>query len=158
MRRCDGKHGSVDCRTLINRRTPCVGVCSTTYGDLVCRGCKRFSHEIVGWNGYDPDQKDRVWARLSELSNESIRACVCLQDVDRWQQTIASMTDADSNEFGTLVLRVLRNVVQKPIEAGLEPLGLPRDVLSRDVLRSIDREFYIRSMAYYERSFKTLAL
>ena len=158
MRRCDGKHGSVDCRTLINRRTPCVGVCSTTYGDLVCRGCKRFSHEIVGWNGYDPDQKDRVWARLSELSNESIRACVCLQDEDRWQQTIASMTDADSNEFGTLVLRVLRNVVQKPIEAGLEPLGLPRDVLSRDVLRLIDREFYIRSMAYYERSFKTLAL
>ncbi len=158
MRRCDGKRGSVGCRTLINRRTPCVGVCSTTYGDLVCRGCKRFSHEIVGWNGYDPDQKDRVWARLSELSNESIRACVCLQDEDRWQQTIASMTDADSNEFGTLVLRVLRNVVQKPIEAGLEPLGLPRDVLSRDVLRLIDREFYIRSMAYYERSFKTLAL
>ncbi len=28
-------------------RTPCVGMCSTTYGDLVCRGCRRFSHEIV---------------------------------------------------------------------------------------------------------------
>ncbi|MEC9132488.1 MAG: DUF1289 domain-containing protein, partial [Pseudomonadota bacterium] len=23
------------------RPTPCVGICSTTYGDLVCRGCKR---------------------------------------------------------------------------------------------------------------------
>jgi len=158
VHRRDVKHGSVDSGMLINRTTPCVGVCSTTYGDLVCRGCKRFSHEIVGWNGYEPDQKDRVWARLSELSNESVRACVRVQDEDRWQQTIASMTHADSNEFGTLVLRVLRNVVQKPIEAGLEPLGLPRDVLSRDVLRSIDREFYIRSMAYYERSFKTLAL
>ena len=158
MRRCDGKHGSVGCRTLINRRTPCVGVCSTTYGDLVCRGCKRFSHEIVGWNGYDPDQKDRVWARLAALRDESVRACVCLQDEDRWRKTIASMTDVDPYEFATLVLRVLRNVVEKPIDAGLEPLGVSRDVLSGEVLRSIDREFYIRSMAYYERSFKTLAL
>ncbi|MEE3279111.1 MAG: hypothetical protein VX211_04940 [Pseudomonadota bacterium] len=68
------------------------------------------------------------------------------------------MTDVDPYEFATLVLRVLRNVVEKPIDAGLEPLGVSRDVLSGEILRSIDREFYIRSMAYYERSFKTLAL
>ncbi|MCF8976542.1 DUF1289 domain-containing protein, partial [Pseudomonas edaphica] len=27
-------------------KTPCVGLCSTVYGDLVCRGCKRFHHEV----------------------------------------------------------------------------------------------------------------
>ncbi|MEM9624509.1 MAG: DUF1289 domain-containing protein, partial [Pseudomonadota bacterium] len=37
----------------LTKRTPCVGICSTTYGDLVCRGCKRFAHEIVQWNAYD---------------------------------------------------------------------------------------------------------
>ena len=68
------------------------------------------------------------------------------------------MIDAEPSEFAPLVLAVLKDVVRKPAEAGLEPLSLPRDVLSSDVLRSIDREFYFRSTAYYERSFKTLAL
>ncbi len=133
-------------------------MCSTTYGDLVCRGCKRFSHEIVGWNDYDPDQQERVRSRLVKLHHESVRACVGVYDQIRWQLTIESMIDAEPTEFAPLVLAVLKNVVRKPTEAGLEPLGLPRDVLSGDVLRSIDREFYIRSTAYYERSFKTLAL
>jgi hypothetical protein len=30
-------------------KTPCVGLCSTVYGDLVCRGCKRFHHEVINW-------------------------------------------------------------------------------------------------------------
>ena len=143
---------------LSNRKTPCIGVCSTTYGDLVCRGCKRFSHEIVDWNGYDSDQRTRVWSRLGQLHHESVKACVRVYDHIRWRQTADLLTDAEPNEFAPLVLRVLRNVVQKPMEAGLEPLGLPRDANSSDVLRSIDREFYVRSTAFYERSFKTLAL
>ena len=133
-------------------------MCSTTYGDLVCRGCKRFSHEIVGWNDYDPDQQERVRSRLVKLHHESVRACVGVYDQIRWQLTIESMIDAEPTEFAPLVLAVLKDVVRKPTEAGLEPLSLPRDVLSSDVLRSIDREFYFRSTAYYERSFKTLAL
>ncbi|MCZ6708751.1 MAG: DUF1289 domain-containing protein, partial [Gammaproteobacteria bacterium] len=49
------------------RSTPCVGICSTTFGDLVCRGCKRFAHEVVQWNGFEPAQQAIVWARLDEL-------------------------------------------------------------------------------------------
>ena len=30
--------------------TPCLGICSTTYGDDVCKGCKRFVHEVISWN------------------------------------------------------------------------------------------------------------
>ena len=37
-------------------RTPCIGVCSTGIGDAVCRGCKRFTHEVIDWNGYSTEQ------------------------------------------------------------------------------------------------------
>ncbi|MEJ2131069.1 MAG: DUF1289 domain-containing protein, partial [Gammaproteobacteria bacterium] len=47
--------------------TPCVGVCSTVYGDLVCRGCKRYAHEVIEWNRYEPQQKREVWRRLVML-------------------------------------------------------------------------------------------
>ena len=48
-------------------RTPCVGICSTTYGDDVCRGCKRFIHEVINWNSFNPEEKESVWKRLEKL-------------------------------------------------------------------------------------------
>ena len=48
-------------------KTPCVGLCSTVFGDQVCRGCKRFHHEIVNWNLYSEEEKRAVWRRLEIL-------------------------------------------------------------------------------------------
>lgn len=44
--------------------TPCAGRCSTVFGDHVCRGCRRFSHEVIQWNAYTPEQQHAVWKRL----------------------------------------------------------------------------------------------
>ncbi|RLZ11132.1 DUF1289 domain-containing protein [Acinetobacter sp. 2JN-4] len=44
--------------------TPCAGRCSTVFGDLVCRGCRRFNHEVIQWNTYNPEQRLAVWRRL----------------------------------------------------------------------------------------------
>ncbi len=46
--------------------TPCAGRCSTTFGDHVCRGCRRFSHEIIQWNSYSQAQQYAVWQRLDD--------------------------------------------------------------------------------------------
>jgi len=47
--------------------TPCIGVCSTIYGDMVCRGCKRFYDEIIDWNSYSDKEKHQVLERLNQL-------------------------------------------------------------------------------------------
>lgn len=46
--------------------TPCAGRCSTVFGDHVCRGCRRFNHEVIRWNNYTPEQQQAVWKRLDE--------------------------------------------------------------------------------------------
>lgn len=49
-------------------RTPCIGICSTTsLGDAVCRGCKRYAFEVIAWNGYDPVAKQAVLKRIEKL-------------------------------------------------------------------------------------------
>ncbi len=48
-------------------RTPCIGVCSTGIGDAVCRGCKRFAHEVIDWNGYSQAQKGAIDSRLDRF-------------------------------------------------------------------------------------------
>lgn len=46
--------------------TPCAGRCSTVFGDHVCRGCRRFNHEVIRWNNYTSSQQLAVWQRLDE--------------------------------------------------------------------------------------------
>ena len=55
-------------------RTPCVGICSTTYGDDVCRGCKRFAQEIINWNSFSPDEREAVWQRLEKLKTQIMKS------------------------------------------------------------------------------------
>ncbi|NKB31890.1 MAG: DUF1289 domain-containing protein [Pseudomonadales bacterium] len=51
-----------------NPKTPCIGICSTTsLGDAVCRGCKRYSFEVINWNAYDAASKDAVLKRIEKL-------------------------------------------------------------------------------------------
>ena len=47
--------------------TPCLGICSTTYGDDVCKGCKRFVHEIIGWPTFSQDERALVNDRLEKF-------------------------------------------------------------------------------------------
>ena len=49
-------------------KTPCIGICSTTsLGDKVCRGCRRYSFEVIKWNSYDPQEKTAVLTRIERL-------------------------------------------------------------------------------------------
>jgi len=47
-----------------NLLTPCIGVCSTSTGDDVCRGCGRSLEQIREWPGYSDDEKMRVMDEL----------------------------------------------------------------------------------------------
>ena len=133
-----------------------MGVCSTTYGDLVCRGCKRYAHEIVGWNGYSDNQRDRVWTRLNALLTDSVRAHVEVVDEGKLRAVAGrlKLRDATVLPAEVLAFRTLRTRAV-PLEAlGLQPVHAGHS--SIDAARAIDTEFYLRSRAHYEASFKTL--
>lgn len=40
--------------------TPCIGICSTTTGDKVCRGCGRSLEEIRQWVSLDRAERVAV--------------------------------------------------------------------------------------------------
>ena len=47
--------------------TPCLGICSTTFGDEVCKGCKRFAHEIVSWTKYSLEEREIINERIEKF-------------------------------------------------------------------------------------------
>ncbi len=63
--------------------TPCVGVCSTVYGDGVCRGCKRHFDEVIDWNRFDEPQKTAIYARLDEQADKIVSQFLTIKDPNK---------------------------------------------------------------------------
>jgi hypothetical protein len=55
-------------------RTPCIGICSTTsIGDAICRGCKRYAFEVIRWNTYSEMEKEAVLRRIEALTVQILK-------------------------------------------------------------------------------------
>ncbi|KFE50076.1 DUF1289 domain-containing protein [Pseudomonas syringae] len=137
-------------------KTPCVGLCSTVYGDLVCRGCKRFHHEVINWNGYDEAEKRAVWLRLEQLLVQVMTAKLEVFDAGKLRQQLELRKIRfvpNQSEYCWAYQLIARGArVISNIEAyGLALLPEFRDWPLPDLRDAIDREFFLLSEAHYER-------
>lgn len=62
--------------------TPCVGICSTVYGDDVCRGCKRVSSVIIDWNKFDSVKKQAVFDQLGEMITHVVEPKIIIHNAE----------------------------------------------------------------------------
>ncbi|WP_122847661.1 DUF1289 domain-containing protein [Pseudomonas viridiflava] len=137
-------------------KTPCVGLCSTVYGDLVCRGCKRFHHEVIHWNGYNEDEKRAVWLRLEQLLVQVMTAKLEIFDADKLQLQLVQRKIRfvpHQSEYCwayQLIARGARVISQ--VEAyGFVLLPEFRNWSLPELRDAIDREFFLLSEAHYQR-------
>lgn len=137
-------------------KTPCVGLCSTVYGDLVCRGCKRFHHEVVNWNLYNEEEKRAVWLRLEILLVQVMAAKVDVFDAARLRQQLEQRQIRfvpEQSEYCWAYQLIARGArVINQLEAyGMVLLPEFRDWSLPELRDAIDREFFLLSEAHYDR-------
>ena len=137
-------------------KTPCVGICSTTYGDQVCRGCRRFAHEIIDWNRYDDDQKRAVRARLIALRDQVVSGRIRVVDPARLTARLRhhripfAEDDTDASRAWLLLWRGARHI--RRLEAyGLRVCDDWAHLSPVELRERIDRDFQTLSEAHYER-------
>ena len=137
-------------------KTPCIGLCSTVFGDSVCRGCKRFHHEVINWNGYSDEEKQSVWTRLEMLLVQVMAAKLEVFDeallLKQLQQRQIRFLPQQSPYCWAyqLLARGARVITQ--LEAyGIVLLPEFRDWELPDLRDAIDREFFLLSEAHFER-------
>lgn len=137
-------------------KTPCVGLCSTVFGDSVCRGCKRFHHEVINWNGYSDEEKQAVWLRLEMLLVQVMAAKLEVFDetllLKQLEQRKIRFVPHQSPYCWAyqLLARGARMIMQ--LEAyGIALLPEFRDWELPDLRDAIDREFFLLSEAHFER-------
>lgn len=143
--------------TLLPRvTTPCIGVCSTALGDAVCRGCKRFSHEVIHWNAYSESQKQVIDRRLDGFLSQVVRNKLRVVDpaLLEWQlqaQQIRYQPHKPPEVWAFALLRAGAQQIHEAAEYGLRIDAQFRDVPLSELKDMIDREFYILSEAHYQR-------
>lgn len=141
------------------KRSPCVGICSTTYGDLVCRGCRRFAHEIVDWNGYTEEQKASILDRLKQIKDEVLSQYLVVSDEIKFQELCESLGFELVDEHDK-IYAVLSYLITKSESIEASGLGVTdtcgENSDATKLMRFLESEMYIRAQAQYERNFKIL--
>jgi predicted Fe-S protein YdhL (DUF1289 family) len=137
-------------------KTPCIGVCSTGIGDRVCRGCKRFAHEVINWNSYSNEEKRLVDRRLAEFLSRCTRNKLQVLDSDLLErqlevQQIRYVGHHDAYCWAYALLKAGASQIDEPVAFGIEIDAEYRDLPLPELRRIIDEEFYILSEAYYDR-------
>ena len=138
-------------------KTPCVGVCSTVFGDQVCRGCKRFHHEVIEWNGYTDVQKETVWNRLESLKVLIMKSKIFIENqvLLRSQLDSLKISYYDKVDPYCWVFDLIKQASQSIndlSEFGLKPLFEP-DIELVELKRLIEEELFTLSDAHYQRYF-----
>lgn len=141
-------------------KTPCIGVCSTGIGDTVCRGCKRFAHEVIDWNGYSREEKLVIDQRLASFLSMCVanRCRIVDHKLLNWQLEVQKIRYQPHHDPYCHVFAMLKagaSQITDPEQFGFEIMPgfrhLPLSVL-RD---EIDEEFWILSSAHYDRYIAT---
>jgi predicted Fe-S protein YdhL (DUF1289 family) len=136
-------------------RTPCIGICSTTYGGDVCRGCKRFAHEIIDWNRYSEEQKQLVWDRLTRLTVEVVAPRLAIHDEALMVQTLRSLgvrQHLDQHAaFGAMeLLRALGHQRVDLNHFGVAVMPAWELLAPGELYREINDELFTRAEAWHD--------
>jgi uncharacterized protein len=137
-------------------KTPCIGVCSTGIGDTVCRGCKRFAHEVINWNGYDESQQQLVVNRLDAFLTTIVTHKIDIIDEEqlltqlRYQQVNVD-TDLSPSRWVYELLRAGSAQIQHTEAYGFRLKPEWQRFSLEEIKQFLDQDFFTLSSAHYER-------
>ena len=138
--------------------TPCIGICSTTFGDDVCKGCKRFSHEITNWGKFSTDERAVVNSRLEQFKTTILEEKFTISDSELFESKMNefSINFNSSLEPITWIFDLLRASSNKDLNVndfGVEILPAFSDFSLVELRDLINQEMLQLSEAHYYKFF-----
>jgi predicted Fe-S protein YdhL (DUF1289 family) len=136
--------------------TPCIGICSTGIGDVVCRGCKRFAHEVIDWNGYSAHQHQLVFDRLEDFLEKIVGNMIDIFDEKRLfnqmsYQQIRFDSCRSSSYWVYQLLRQGASQIGNPQPFGFCLKANWQRFSLEEIRQFLEQDYYTLSCAHYER-------
>lgn len=127
------------------KSAPCIGFCSTTYGDLVCRGCYRNLNQVLHWTRLSVDEKQEFYDNIAALAKKELLERITITEpniLEEWAgKLLVYSQDPSKRSIFYDLLQALQqgiNIVESSAACQL------RDSLSpiREVYRKVDQAIY----------------
>ena len=139
--------------------TPCLGICSTTFGDEVCKGCKRFAHEIVSWTKYSTEEREIINLRLEKFKIKILKRRFKIID----RELFAAKLDEKAINFNhsldplTWIFDLFRAAGSQSLN--LKDFGIQKltNFDPKTIKDEINNELRDLSEAHHQRYFKNLS-
>ncbi len=137
-------------------KTPCVGLCSTVFGDLICRGCKRFHYEVIQWNVCTDNEKTAIWLRLEELLVQVMIDKVVILNAELLREQLETRRIRYFQNQSTycwafqLISKGAENIVNIN-SYGIDLLPGAKELSLTELRKKIDKEYFLLSEAHYHR-------
>ena len=136
--------------------TPCLGICSTTYGDDVCKGCKRFVHETISWPKYSRDERALVNDRLEKFKILILQERFKVHDVDLFAIKLKENAINYNNSMDPLtwIFDLLRAAGSQNLD--LEQFGISslKNYDPMKIRDEVNKELLDLSEAHHQRYFQ----
>ncbi len=141
-------------------KTPCIGICSTTYGDDICRGCKRFAHEVTSWIKYSDEQKHNVNSRLQQFKVLILSDKLFLTDDSKLYKFMKENKVLFNEALNPLcwvfdLLRASSNENLILNDLGIQIKEDFKKLSNAELKDLINKEFFELSAAHHDRYIKT---
>ncbi len=137
--------------------TPCLGICSTTFGDEVCKGCKRFSHEIVSWTKYSLEEREIVNERLEKFKVQILQHRFEIIDQDLFESKLEEKAINFNHSLDPLtwIFDLFRAAGSQSFD--IESFGIKKlyQFDPKTIRDEINKELLELSEAHHDRYFKT---
>lgn len=139
-------------------KSPCIGVCSTGIGDSVCRGCKRFTHEIIHWNAYSERERSAIRSRLESLLAQVVSSKLVIVNERLLRQQVTTQKIrhnplAPAHCLAFDLLKAGANQITSLKDFGLALLPGVQEETLPELRDAIDEDFFVLSSVHYERYF-----
>ncbi|TGG92032.1 DUF1289 domain-containing protein [Natronospirillum operosum] len=121
--------------------SPCIGICSVTVGDTVCRGCFRTLDDIACWGQLDDTKRQRRLLQRQQMIEQTFHEHFQLLDAQRlfsqWARYIRTPPEpAFAAEAWLHLLQKGAHKIQDPQAYGVRVLPLAQNQSLRQIWRT----------------------
>ena len=136
--------------------TPCLGICSTTFGDEVCKGCKRFSHEVVSWTKYSLEEREIVNNRLEKFKIKILKNRFKIIDKKLLAKQLQDKAISFNNSLDPLtwIFDLFRAAGSQSFDLGIYGIKSLNEFNPKTIKDEINDELLELSEAHHDRYFK----
>lgn len=136
--------------------TPCLGICSTTYGDDVCKGCKRFVHEIINWPKYSMDERSVINDRLEKFKIIILKDRFKIQDRDLFSFKLKENAINYNNSLDPLtwIFDLFRASGSQELDLAQFGISQLQNFNPKTIKDELNKELLELSEAHHQRYFK----